>query len=181
MTNSIKGNLNRVRCSRAALSPGAKRVLRRLRTSGYSSWWTRERKHLDAARPFAPRSHARAEMEVEGRTTHGLQLQLGMPLLVRRTSHLREVRDGPRLSHREGQLPRGRARRSEVHPRRGVAEGDPPRTRTRGPFPRCTGDGSEAGGARGERDREGRRPAERLHVHDGGAAGGPDGAVRVPV
>src|SRR2546427_2192560 len=56
MTNRIEGNWNRVRCYCAALSPGAKRVLRRLRTSAYSSWWTRERKHLDAARPFAPRS-----------------------------------------------------------------------------------------------------------------------------
>src|SRR5207247_4836204 len=52
-----------------------------------------------------------------------------MPLLLRRTSHLRQVRDGPRLPHREGPLRRGRARRFEVHPRRGVAKGDPPLTR----------------------------------------------------
>src|SRR5439155_26476634 len=70
----------------------------------------------------------RTEMETEGRTTHGLQLQLGMPLLLRRTSHLRQMRDGPCLPHREGELRRGRARRIEIHPRRGVAEGDPPGT-----------------------------------------------------
>jgi len=45
-------------------------------------------------------------MELESRTTHGVQLQLGMPLLLRRASHLRQVRDGPRLPHREGRLRR---------------------------------------------------------------------------
>src|SRR5439155_4661245 len=71
----------------------------------------------------------RTEVETEGRTTHGLQLQLGMSLLLRRASHLRQVRDGPCLPNREGQLRRGGARRFEVHPRRGVAEGDSSGTR----------------------------------------------------
>src|SRR5437667_4938916 len=75
----------------------------------------------------------------------------------------------------------GRARRSEVHPRRGVAEGDPPGTRPRGPFPRWPSEGTEAGGARGDRHREGRRTDEHLHLHDDGAARGPDGAHRIPV
>src|SRR5438552_3334200 len=176
-----RGTLNRVRCSRAALSPGAKRVLRQSRTSGYSTWSTRERKHLDAARHPRQDRDARTAMEVESRTTHGVQLQLGMPLLLRRGSRLRQVRDGPRLPDREGQLRRGRARRIEIHPRRGMAEGDPPGTRPRGPFPRWPSDGTEAGGARGDRHREGRRTDEHLHVHDDGAAGGPDGADRIPV
>src|SRR5437016_13024223 len=83
------------------------------------------------------------------RATHGVQLQLGMPLLLRRASHLRQVRDGPRLPHRERQLRRGGARRIEIHPRRRVAEGDPPGTRPWGPIPRCTTEGTEAGSARG--------------------------------
>ena len=133
MTNSTEGNLEEGEMFPAALSLEAKRVLRRLRTSGYSSWSTRGRKHLDAARHSRQESDGRTEMEVEGRATHGVQLQLGLPLLLRRTSHLRQVRDGPRLPHREGQLRRGGARRIEIHPRRGVAEGDPPGTRPWGP------------------------------------------------
>src|SRR5204862_6236764 len=52
------GDLEADRCPRVASSSGAKRVLRRLRTLGYSRWWTRGRKRLDAARPFSPRARS---------------------------------------------------------------------------------------------------------------------------
>src|SRR5437016_10363403 len=38
------------------------------------------------------------------RSTHGVQLQLGMPLLLRRASHLRQVRDGPRSEEHTSEL-----------------------------------------------------------------------------